>query len=494
MNVVMIMNDTLRYDHVGANGNDWIHTPNLDRFAAESAVFDRHYLASFPTIPNRHELMKGRFGAPFQRWGPLDWDALTLPEVLRDNGYVTMLINDTPHLMNYGYGFDRPFHAWQMIRGHEVDRVRTDYFDEASFPVDTKVQDSARMAAYYRQTKDRQTEADWFSPQVMQAACDWLERNAGHENFFLWVDSFDPHEPWDPPQHYVDLYDSDYQGPPLVWPLFGTTEGRYSDAEMKHIRALFAGEVTMVDHWIGRVIDTIDRLHLREETLVVIMSDHGFGLGERGFLGKRPQYPETVHTLMMVRHPNGIASGKRIPTIAQHPDFVPSILDMLNIEPPTEMGIQGKSWFPVLKGDKHVHRNVAVAGVYPHLIPPNAPFNFRRMVGPDGGWTGMTVVTKDWWLVDNVNPDLRILFNLTSDPAAKTNVLAEHPHIYEELHAEVLKHLDMTKAPAWMHKLWIDGPEGIESPPTDTKYFNPIAFDRGRPHNNPLDGNVTTPD
>ena len=69
MNVVMIMNDTLRYDHVGANGNDWIHTPNLDRFAAESAVFDRHYLASFPTIPNRHELMKGRFGAPFRPRG-----------------------------------------------------------------------------------------------------------------------------------------------------------------------------------------------------------------------------------------------------------------------------------------------------------------------------------------------------------------------------------------------------------------------------------------
>ncbi len=492
MNVVMIMNDTLRYDHVGANGNDWIQTPNLDRFAVESAVFDRHYLASFPTVPNRHELMKGRVGAPFQKWGPLEWDALTLPEVLRDNGYVTMLINDTPHLMNYGYGFDRPFHAWQMIRGHEVDRVRTDYFDEIQYPVDDKVTDSARMSLYHRQTKDRQTEADWFSPQVMQAACDWLERNAGHEKFFLWVDSFDPHEPWDPPQHYVDLYDPGYEGVVPVWPVFGDTEGRYSDAEMKHIRALFTGEVTMVDRWIGRVLDTIDRLNLCEETLVVIMSDHGFGLGERGFLGKRPQFPETLHTLMMVRHPEGIGSGKRIPTIAQHPDFVPSLLDMLDIAEPAEMEIQGKSWFPILKGEKRVHRKVAISGVFPNYVPPNATFNLRRMVGPKGGWSGITAVTQDWWLVDNVDPELRLLFDLNADPAAEIDVLADHPAIYEELHAHVLRHIRSTKSPAWVRKLWFEGPEGVEAP-TDTHYFNPIAFKRGRPHGNPLDGNVTLP-
>ncbi len=492
MNVVMIMNDTLRYDHVGANGNDWIQTPNLDRFAAESAVFDRHYLASFPTIPNRHEIMKGRVGAPFQKWGPLEWDALTLPEVLRDNGYVTMLINDTPHLMNYGYGFDRPFHAWQMIRGHEVDRVRTDYFENAEFAIDDKVQDSERMSLYHRQTKDRRTESDWFSPQVMQAACDWLERNAGHENFFLWVDSFDPHEPWDPPQHYVDLYDPGYDGVVPVWPVFGETAGRYSEAEMKHIRALFAGEVTMVDRWIGRVLDTIDRLGLCDNTIVIIVSDHGFGLGERGFLGKRPQFPETLHTLMMVRHPDGIAAGKRIPALAQHPDLTPSLLDMLDIAEPAEMEIQGKSWFPVLKGEKRVHRQVAIAGAFPNYVPPNATYGLRRMVGPKGGWSGITAVTRDWWLVDNVDPELRLLFDLKADPAAETDVLAAYPDIYAELHAHVLRHIRSTKSPAWVRKLWFEGPEGVEAP-TDSAYFNPIAFKRGRPHGNPLDGNVTPP-
>ena len=73
MNVILIMNDTLRYDHIGANGNPWISTPNLDAFAAEAAVFDHNHLCSFPTVPNRHEMMKGRHGNPFQAWRPLEW-------------------------------------------------------------------------------------------------------------------------------------------------------------------------------------------------------------------------------------------------------------------------------------------------------------------------------------------------------------------------------------------------------------------------------------
>ena len=103
MNIVVIMNDTWRYDHVGAHGNDWIHTPVLDQFAEESTVFERQYCGSFATIPIRHDIWKGRFGNPIHDWGPLDWESLTLPEVLRKSGYVTMLIHDTPHLINYGH-------------------------------------------------------------------------------------------------------------------------------------------------------------------------------------------------------------------------------------------------------------------------------------------------------------------------------------------------------------------------------------------------------
>ena len=91
-------------------------------------------------MPIRHDLLKGCFGAPLHGWLPLEWDALTLPEVMRQNDYVSMLIASTPHLINYGYGFDRPFHAWEMIRGAEIDRWKTDYFQEFALPHRDEVQ------------------------------------------------------------------------------------------------------------------------------------------------------------------------------------------------------------------------------------------------------------------------------------------------------------------------------------------------------------------
>lgn len=86
MNVILIYSDTLRRDHLGAYGNDWIKTPNLDRLASESVVFDRAYTASFPTVPNRHDVLTGRFTFTYAEWGPLPDDAVSVGEVLKDNG------------------------------------------------------------------------------------------------------------------------------------------------------------------------------------------------------------------------------------------------------------------------------------------------------------------------------------------------------------------------------------------------------------------------
>lgn len=122
MNIIIIISDTLRYDHVGAHGNTWIKTPNMDRLAAESWVFDRNFAASYATIPHRTDVMTGRYGGPFHAWMPLRYDVMTLPRVLTDAGYCAQLINDTPHLINGGHNFDWPFNAWTFIRGAEVDR------------------------------------------------------------------------------------------------------------------------------------------------------------------------------------------------------------------------------------------------------------------------------------------------------------------------------------------------------------------------------------
>lgn len=79
MNIILVIIDTLRYDYIGANGNDWIRTPNLDSLARRSWVFDRAFASSYPTIPHRTDVITGRSGDPFHPWMPLRFDVPTLP-------------------------------------------------------------------------------------------------------------------------------------------------------------------------------------------------------------------------------------------------------------------------------------------------------------------------------------------------------------------------------------------------------------------------------
>src|SRR5438270_844814 len=179
MNIILIVSDTLRRDHLGCYGSKSVLTPNLDRLAEEAVVFDQFYSGSFPTLPCRAELFTGRFVWPYLDWGPLPAREITLAEILADAGYTCALVMDNRH------------HA--------------------------------------------------------------------RAPFFMHLDVFDPHEPWDPPRHYVDLYDPGYDGPGIINPITGDAN-RYSAAELRHIRALYAGEVTMVDRWLGWLLEAVDSL------------------------------------------------------------------------------------------------------------------------------------------------------------------------------------------------------------------------------------------
>ena len=98
MNIIVLVSDTFRYDYLGCNGNGWIGTAALDRLAGRAVSFDRHYLSSFPTIPNRTDLFTGRYTFPFHGWKPLDPGLPVLSTIFGAAGYQSQLICDTPHL------------------------------------------------------------------------------------------------------------------------------------------------------------------------------------------------------------------------------------------------------------------------------------------------------------------------------------------------------------------------------------------------------------
>jgi len=452
MNVIVIVSDTFRRDHLGCYGNRWISTPNLDKFARESVIFDQAYAASFPTVPNRMDLMTGRFSFAHYEWQPLPKDEVVLSEVLGKAGYATMLIADTPHILEDGYNFDRGFTGWKWIRGQEAERYMTDPIDVELPCAPHKLRNPEGVKKYLRNVSLRQSESDYFVARTMIEAAKWLERNYKQERFFLYVDTFDPHEPWDPPQWYVDRYDAGYEGEEIIYPVYGPAD-YLSREELRHIRALYAGEVTLVDRWIGMLLRKIEDLGLFDNTAVIFTTDHGFYLGEHNLTGKSiitenfhanaALYEEIIHIPLLIYLPGLTRKGLRSPGLVQPPDLTATIVDLAKAEDPGTL--QGNSLFPLLKGEKCPWRDFAVTS--PTLIHGRA--GAARPTITDGEYsliyTGSYPSESETGYktraVDGILRSLKLpskveneLYHLPSDPRQEHNIFAERKDVAQKLH------------------------------------------------------------
>jgi len=300
--------------------------------------------------------------------------------------------------------------------------------------------------------------------QTMARAATWLEENGKAGPFLLYVDTFDPHEPWDPPLRYVDLYDPGYRGEEVIYPQYAPCD-YLTDAELNHVRALYAGEVTLVDTWVGKLLDCIADLGLRNNTVVIFTTDHGFYHGEHGLIGKSvlageyyssvPLYEEVARIPLMIRLP-GHEPGRFQP-FAQPPDLMPTILDLAGIEIPDT--VQGKSLVPVLRRERDENWPFAITS--PSLIHGPRARQFT------------TISDADWCLiypgarfepeqaaearaVDSIQRTHKSLYkgaggpelyHLPSDPNQEQNVLTENRAVAERLHAAHVRFLEELHTP-----------------------------------------------
>jgi arylsulfatase A-like enzyme len=475
MNVVLIVSDTFRIDHLGCYGNDWIKTPNIDKLAEESTVFERAYAASFPTVPHRRDLVTGRYTFTYSDWSPLPPDEVVMADSLREAGYVTMMIADTPHILKDGYHFDRGYDGWIWIRGQENDRYSTNPV-EYKFPCNPDKLRSpySTVKQYLRNISERRYENDYFVAKTMAEAARWLERNSKHDKFFLYVDTFDPHEPWDPPEWYVNLYDPGYKGEEVTYPVYGPCD-YLTPEELKHVRALYAGEVTMVDRWVGYLLKRVRNLGLWDNTAIIFTTDHGFYHGEHGLIGKSiiaqaahglaPLYNQVAHIPLIVKMPNTELS--RCDAIVQPPDLMPTILEMAGAKTPHT--VQGKSLLPLIEEKNPLWRDFAVSS--PSIIH-----------GPVAGQR-ISIISREWFLVycGQIDDALRELpterrikivdglerlqkivgerpknelYNLSKDPDQLHNVFDEHRDVAEELHGKLVKLLESIRTAAEILKYW----------------------------------------
>lgn len=362
-NVVVILLDSLNRHMLGAYGGTEFDTPNLDAFARRAVRFDRHYAGSLPCMPARHDILCGALDFLWKPWGSIEIWEHALPAYLRQAGVTTMLISDHPHLFEAGgENYHTDFNGWDYERGHESDPWKTrpdpSWIGAPMFGRRFMPYDNSR--GYFRD------ETDFPGPRTMSAAAKWIDDNSGqHDRFFLFVDEFDPHEPFDTPEPYASMYDDSWEGPHLIWPPYingAVREGVLTDRQAHQLRACYGAKLTMIDRWFGKVTEAITRNNLWDDTAVVVCTDHGHYLGEKDIWGKPgvPVYEPLGHIPMFVAWP-GIATGST-DALTTSVDVFATIADVFDAKP--RQRTHGASLVPLIRGETKAVREHALAGVW----------------------------------------------------------------------------------------------------------------------------------
>jgi arylsulfatase A-like enzyme len=445
MKVILIVNDTFRRDHLGCYGNDWIATPNLDAFAERSIAFDQYYIASYPTVPNRWDMAVGRFGFPTRGWEPLHREDRTLAQMLSRAGVHTQMIWDTPMLGLHDYNYTRGFRGVEFVHGQKGDPWITNPDLPVRFSAQPhKIKSPRSLDGYLRNHFDRRHEREFPVARTMWQAIEWLETNYNHERFFLYVDMWDPHEPFDSPWYDYKRYAApDYGGDQINYPQYGRPT-YMTEAEKSNVRALYAGGVTLVDRWVGCFLDMAERLGLFDDTLIIWTTDHGHLFGEHDLEGKPGAemgklYEPTTRIPLLVSHPAGLRAGEHVSGIVQPPDLLPSILEFMDIPVPEQ--VEGRSFWPLVSGDGD-GRTYAFSNRYPQGAETLGGAAFDGWVGSDRTVEPGTVTDDEWTLICMPGGRPSELYHLVDDPDQHHNVIADHPEVAESMKSVWLSFLE----------------------------------------------------
>jgi len=356
MKVICLLCDSLNRHFLNAYGEEMAETPNIDWFASKAHVFNRHFSGSVPTMPTRRELWTGNYEFLRRPWGALEpWDR-GLPRMLRQQDILTMLITDSYHLFEAGSGnYHFNFEGWEFFRGFENDPWVTD-------PTDPPEHYGRDLGRYARSMTRMQRESELPFSKTLICVEEWLQKNYTHDNFFLMIDEFAPHEPFYTPEYMVRQYDPDWDDPLFFWPRYG--KDLYNEKEIKHLRATYSAHVTLLDKYIGRVFETMSDLDMWKDTAFILMTDHGHYLGDHGYTGKPscPQYNTLVHIPFMMYVPGYEGMGKRIDALTANIDIYPTILELFGLKPDTE--IDGRSLLPLVAEEKDAIREWALYGYF----------------------------------------------------------------------------------------------------------------------------------
>ncbi len=439
VNVLIVTLDTTRADRLAPYGHTAAQTPRLAALAADGTLFQNAFTPIPSTFPSHSSLFTGKYpqshGVHDNAVYVLGSEQTTLAELLKAEGYATgafvsAFVLDSQFQLDQGFDvYDD--HVDQPLMKFDVSKLPKE------LPKDRRKWEATIGTAYQRR-----------GDATTKAALDWLG-NLGSQPFFLWVHYFDAHQPYQPPPPYDRAFDADYRGT-----MDGdqrrfmalAQRGQLHAEDQEHMVALYDGELAWQDECLGRLLDGVKKVGRWDETLVVVVADHGEGLGEHPpqiFEHNSGIYDETVRVPLIVRRPDASVRGEQVAALVRTIDVMPTVLDWLKLAP--DPAVQGFSLLPFTDADAarraaaEVPGEIVLEALRERQINPTE----ESLVGlRSGAFKVIVTLNRAGEAVKTQ------LFDLAADVAEKRDLAPAQPARAERLRDEVLQRLVALRKPA----------------------------------------------
>ena len=491
MKVVFVLLDSLNRNYLPIYGNDWVRAPNITRLAEKGIVHDNHWLGSAPCMPARRDILTGRTHFLERGWGSIEPCDRPFPRLLRKAGVRSHMETDHYHYFHVGgENYHTQFDTYGYHRGQE-----NDPWQSRTNPPEEPEHYGMWSAQYAMNSEMFTSPGEYPTPKTFRGAIDWLKINEGGDDFVLWVEGFDPHEPFDCPKEYVDQYGDDWDGPLNNWTGYRETEG--DERALQHLRNQYAGTVNLADEYFGKLLDELERQGIFDETLIVLTTDHGHLIGEHGVTGKGRWHVwnELGHLPLVVKLPGNQHAGERRSQLTQNIDFMPTMMDYFGV--PFDHAVHGESLRAVWEDNAPVSRTTAIYGwfgqtvnitdgeytymraaaaqdnqpLYQHIQVPTA-YHFHNVPGPAiyrGAEFGKFLPWTDMPFSRTQVPMPRteilkdtLLFNIVDDPGQTVNLAGtDIESKYEGLLVEAMRAIDSPDSQ--FERLGLEAASGLQA-------------------------------
>lgn len=450
-NILLITTDQQRWDTIGAGGNPHIHTPNLDKLAARGTLFQNAYCNSPVCMPSRQSFMSGQYPWTLNLTAngqEMPEDIPCIQHLLGRAGYHTAQIGKL-HFTNiqprdtgevhtrYGFdtmllaehnapGFQDLYDLWaEAKKPGSSERIRdlgdTAYWDADDFQHPYE-QFQGSMPLVFQEDEDLTLTA-----MVCDEACSFLQRSHP-ANWFCHVGIFAPHNPFNPPKRFADMYDPDQLPAPHMTEADRERTG-LTDDDWRRSKAHYYGMISELDDKVGRLLETLDETGQRDNTIIIFTSDHGDNCGDHGRGGKcAPGWDSCLRVPLIVSWPGKGGEGAQRNEMVELVDLVPTILDLCTLEIPPF--IQGRSFRSLLEGREDTR----------------GKDDIFMQIGSPTGEQWMTIRTAHHKLGMS-NEGKTVLYDMDNDPHELNNVAAhpDYSDVRSEMKDRLINHLFQTR-------------------------------------------------